>query len=232
MPRYIYYIINILCCLNIQAQQTSDAIINAQSIKQLRKGYLLVRLESKENKINFLEQQMKHKDCDEKCKTKKEEELKDIRQTRDSFNIEFIKALKSNFRFSRVFFYYDKDHQKLADAQYKGNLFLDEHLNYTTINSINIDSMLILKKGLTPNSENTGWLFQTKEGHTLTKGFPYISENKFKTLLNEISSSDHLQRNCEYIANTLNEKLYKYYLKTEKKRKKIEEEVEELENEK
>jgi hypothetical protein len=180
------------------------------SIAKLHKGNLLVRLESKENKIRFFENEMTLKDCNDKCKQELSMQIEDVKTERDKFNLQFMESFQNYFTFCPVYFYYDKDHQDLLNSKFKGNLYLDRNLNYTTINSINKDSILILKKDLSPYSENEAWLFQTSEGITLKDGFPYVIENDYKTIFNWLSSKDHVKLNCDYMVRKLNKKLNNY----------------------
>lgn len=210
MTRYIFYFINILFSICLQAQSSGDLFINDQAILVLRKGNLLVRLESKENKINFLENELNKNDCDAKCKTKIREELNEIFSDRDTFNSQFIRSFKQYFKFCPVYFYYDKDHQQLQNSNFKGTYFLDANLATISNNDFLADSILILKKDLTPNSENEGWLFQNAQGKTLRSGFPFISQNNFTTMMNRISYSNHIKQNCNYMVKKLNKKLFSF----------------------
>jgi hypothetical protein len=215
MSRYYFYIINILFCINLQAQEVSDLFLNESSKELLHKGKLLVRLESKDKKIQFLTKEMNTHDCNTKCRKRLEDQINDIIHTRDTFNVQFMESFKNYFKFCPVYFYYDKNHQELIDAQFKGNYFLDEKLNTINITTINKDSILILKHDLTPESENEGWLFQTTDGITLRNGFPFINEHNSVTLLNSIVNKDHQKLNCDYLIKRLNRELYAYSVKRE-----------------
>jgi hypothetical protein len=210
MPAYYFYFINILFCFHLKAQVNPNNFTNEINIAKLSKGNLLVRLESKENKINFLQKQITAKDCNDKCKARLERQIQEIRVARDSFNRQWINSFKAYFTFCPVYFYYDKDHEELKKSKFKGNFFVDENLNVININRINQDSILILKKDITPNSENEGWLFQTIDGVTLQDGFPYITVNNSKTIFNWISSSNHKKLNSDYLIQKLNTDLYAY----------------------
>lgn len=210
MSRYIFYLINILFCIQLQAQDSLNFFINQNYIEKLHKGSLLVRLESKEKKIRFFENEMTLKDCNDKCKKEFSMQIQSIKEERDKFNLQFIESFKKYFTFCPVYFYYDKDHQDLVNSKFRKDLFLNQNLQYTTITSINMDSILILKKDLSPNSENEGWMFQTVEGITLKDGFPYVIENDYKTIFNWLSSKDHVKLNCDYMVRKLNKKLVTY----------------------
>ena len=94
MSRYNFYIINILFCIHLQAQEPTDLFLNESSIQKLSKGNLLVRLESKDKKIQFLTKEMNAKDCNTKCRNKLEGEIDAIIQARDLYNLAFIESFK------------------------------------------------------------------------------------------------------------------------------------------
>lgn len=213
MSKAIYYIINILI-INLSLAQESSVhpqnILNAESIEKLKSGRLLVRLESRENKIEFLQKQLNATNCDASCRKRIGDELNNEITDRDSFNLNFIKAFRKYFIFCPVYFYYDKDHQSLLQSNWHGKYYLDDQLQLTDL-AFHHDSLMILKKEFTPNSENEGWLFQTVNGITLKNGFPYINENNFKTFLTRITYADHDRKNCEYLVRKLNKNLFRYY---------------------
>ncbi len=210
MARYIFYLINILFCICLQAQSSGELFDHDQAIINLRKTHLLVRLESKDHKIKFLQKELEKKNCDEKCRSSIEEQIQDIIASRDTFNIQFIRSFKQYFKFCPVYFYYDKDHEQLLQSEFNGSHFLDATLAYISVRSKSKDSILILKKDITPNSENEGWLFQTVDGKTFRHGFPFISQNNFTTMMNRIAYSNHIMQNCNYMVKKLNKKLFSY----------------------
>lgn len=202
----------------IRGQSEVNPFINEESIRKLKSGYLLVRLESFEKKIQHYELAKDRASCDENCRKKIQDKVNEIQKDRDHFNIEFIHAFKKRFDFCPVKFYYDKDHTSFSDSGFSNIILLDDSLN--TLNTVwtAVDSFLILKKDHTPQSENEGWLFQTKEGTTLDSGFPFISSNNAKTLMNYFSMSNHIKKNCDHLVRKMNKELHKYYFKTERKR--------------
>lgn len=210
MSRYNFYLINILFCIQLQAQDSLNFFINQSYIEKLHKGTLLVRLESKEKKIGFLNSAIMAKDCNQNCKEKIHHQIDEIVLERDRFNLQFIKSFKFHFSFCPVYFYYDKDHPDLVKDSFKGNFYLDENLKQIRIDTLQKDSLFIFKKDITPYSENEGWLIQTADGYTLKNGFPFISENNFRTIWNRIISSNHLNKNCDYMVMKLNKNLFEY----------------------
>ena len=161
-------------------------------------------------------------DCKSKCKEKIEKQILQLTLDRDAFNTEFIKAFKNNFKFCPVFFYYDKDQIALAQTNYSRIYFLDSTQNNKFLANIPKDSLLILKKDETPNSSNEGWLFQTADGVLLQNGFPYITVNNFKTLMNRLASTDHQKKNCIYLVKKLNKNLHQYLYESDVRKMEIE----------
>lgn len=209
------------------AQPASNPFLYEESIRLLKKGYLLVRIESFDKKVQHYERVKNQDSCNDKCQEKIQKNINDILKERDNFNIEYIKAFKKLFNFCPVSFYYDKDHTMFVEKEFSILKIVDEQLNTKEINCSSKDSFLILKKDHTPQSENEGWLFQTKDGITLGAGFPYVNSNNAKTLMNYFSSKNHLKKNCEHMVRKLNKELHKYYLKTEQKRLEAQHSIEE-----
>ncbi|MBK9722785.1 MAG: hypothetical protein IPO78_14400 [Saprospiraceae bacterium] len=222
MNQLHFYIINILLCFQLQAQVAQNKMINETPIRILKSGVLLVRLESMENKIQHLIKASLQEDCKSKCKEKIEKQILQLTLDRDAFNTEFIKAFKNNFKFCPVFFYYDKDQIALAQTNYSRIYFLDSTQNNKFVANIPKDSLLILKKDETPNSSNEGWLFQTADGVLLQNGFPYITVNNFKTLMNRLASTDHQKKNCIYLVKKLNKNLHQYLYESDVRKMEIE----------
>lgn len=211
----LLYFFNTLC---LAAQTISDQLINDPAIRKMKSGYILVRLESFDKKIQYIKQSLASEKCDEDCKQKKRKEISEIEGARDLFNKTFINAFRTYFKFSQISFYYDKDHQLLKQNKFTGPLFLNDSLLTTTGGPFPLDSLLILAKDKTPESEAEGWLFQDANGHPLRKGFPFITQNNLKTLVNYFSSSDHLKKNCAHMVKKLNKDLFNYYHKAEMNR--------------
>ncbi len=200
------------------SQDPGLQILQTTSIQHLKGGTLLVRLESKEKKLNYLRQSLLNPDCDARCRSKKEEEIQEIDQSAKRFNQTFIQAFRKHFNFCDLLFYYDKDHHALKSAGWVGNYFLTDQLSNQTARPLNPDSCYILYKDLTPESQAEGWLVQTPDGQFLGKGFPFIIENNAKTLMNYFASSDHLTKNCNYMVRKFNKQLYKFHSQAEIKK--------------
>lgn len=210
----ISYFFNILTAY---CQDPALKIQQSQAIRQLKKGSLLVRLESKDKKMKFLRQIMEQSKCDADCQADKQRELDEVLRTSNDFNLAFIQAFHNHFKFCRVHFYYDKDHAALKSSAWSAPLFLDDSLRYITKEISTNQSTYVLYKDVTPESEAEGWMIQDLNGESLGKGFPFVIQNNAKTLMTYFSSSDHLRKNCNYLVKKLNKDLQKYYLNAELK---------------
>ncbi len=202
----------------LAAQEAQNPFLEEEAIRKLKSGTLLVRLESLEKKLQFLERSMEHAECDASCKKKIQEDIEEVRLARNQFNKEFITAFRTYFSFCKVYFYYDNQHSVLLQKRFADFSFIGDSLNELPPTTVSKDSILILKKDLTPDAENEGWLFQTTDGFTMKSKFPFITENNAKTLINRLASSDYLKKNCRYMVKKLNKDLFKFYWKTEEKR--------------
>ncbi len=203
---------------SLRAQEAQNPFLEEEAIRKLKSGIILVRLESMDKKLQFLERSMENKECNESCKKKIQKDIEEVRLARDQFNKTFIWAFRTYFSFSKVLFYYDNQHSTLQQKRFTQFQFTGDSLELLPPATVHKDSLLILKKDITPDSENEGWLFQTSEGFTLKSKFPFITENNAKTLINRLASSDYLKKNCRYMVKKLNKDLFKFYWKTEEKR--------------
>lgn len=202
----------------LSAQNIQDPLANQMAIRNMKTSSVLVRLESFDKKLQYIKQSIQSEKCNEACKAKKNKEIEEILKSRDQFNRAFIEAFRKYYQFSKVYFYYDKDHHELRQNKFEGTLFIDDSLQYCSGGPFPTDSVYILGKGKTPESEAEGWIFQYPDGIAMQKGFPFITQNNAKTLITYFSSSDHLKKNCNYIVKKLNKDLFSYYHKTEMKR--------------
>jgi hypothetical protein len=215
MTRYFYYIINIFVVTLLKSQSPEDLLINQITLTKLEHGSLLVLLESKENTIQFLQNQQSLKNCDEKCRSDIQKQIDEITNERDEFNKAFIQSFKLYFKFCPVDFIYDKDLETLRKQNYNSSLYIDENLLAVNSNHIHKDSLVILKKDFTPHSDKSGWLFQTIDGYVLKNGFPYVIENSFRTLMTRFAHSHPENAVSKYYVQKLDYLLYKKQMNKE-----------------
>ena len=87
------------------------------------------------------------------------ESIVKITNRRDSFNLAFIQAMRLNFKFCPVYFYYDKRHTELKKNHFFGSIFLDSLLHEVVENRIGNSNIVILKHDETPNQHLEAFLF-------------------------------------------------------------------------
>ncbi len=202
----------------LMSQIAVERISGGMAIRKLHSGTLLVRLESHEKKIALLEKLAESADCDEKCRTRRKQEADEISAGRDRFNRAFMKAFSGHYHFSRVYFYYDRDHRALQSQGFGGRYFLDDSLRFMDAGPFSADSILLLVRDKTPGSAAEGWLLKQPDNQPLPPDFPYLTINNYKTLVNYFSDSDHVNKNCKYLVRKLNKTLVRYYSEAERRR--------------
>jgi hypothetical protein len=204
--------------LLLSAQHIYDPLANQYAIRKMKSANVLVRLESFEKKLQYIKHFIDSEKCDSICKQKKNKEIEETLKSRDRFNRTFIESFRKHYQFSNVYFYYDKDHHILRQHKFEGEFYLDDSLKNISAGPFSMDSLFILGKGITPESEAEGWMFQNAEGTPMQKGFPFIIQNNAKTLITYFSSSDHVKKNCIHMVKKLNKDLFRFYHKAELKR--------------
>lgn len=202
----------------LHAQDAVERLAGDMAIRTLHSGVLLVRLESHDKKSALLEQLAESSDCDEKCRIRRKREADEIRAGRDRFNRAFMKAFSGHYHFSRVYFYYDRDHRALQSQGFGGRYFLDDSLRFMDAGPFSADSIVLLVLDKTPASAAEGWLLKQPDNQPLPPDFPYLTINNYKTLVNYFSDSDHVNKNCKYLVRKLNKTLVRYYSEAERRR--------------
>lgn len=96
-------------------------------IKDLKEGYLIVRLQSFHTQSKYLEKLITDPATDKKEVERAKTELNKILNTRDTFNHNLIQAIDSVYKFSNVRFIYDKD-LSLTDTSANNRSFLNDML--------------------------------------------------------------------------------------------------------
>ncbi len=96
-------------------------------IKDLKDGYLIVRLQSFSTQIRYFEKKMSDPKTDQKELVRSEKELRSIISDRDTFNHILKIAMDSVYKFSQVRFIYDKDYS-LTDTAGNNRNFLNDQM--------------------------------------------------------------------------------------------------------
>ena len=94
--------------------QEMDAV---NAIRELKDGYLIVRMPSSRAKIDTLSQ-MVNRTKDPRSKEKLVKMLQEAREKRDSLIADYTRAFKSRYNFSKVAYFMDQDASNLASAHF------------------------------------------------------------------------------------------------------------------
>jgi len=87
------------------------------SIKDLKEGYLLVRLPAYKAKIDTLTA-MSARSTDEKRKKRLDDQLREAIEERDTLLADYVDAFKNVYHFSKVAYFFDYDGRDLNTANY------------------------------------------------------------------------------------------------------------------
>lgn len=201
----------------LEAQTTSDKsnqekwTIEKNAIYNLKNGgALLVRLVSDSKKISELDKRVAANPND----TKTKERLRRVRAERQSFNREWVDALKDNYTFSDIYFLYDYDTKRLIRGESSG-FFLDEDLHVDP--SIEIEqNFLILGEGGAGESGVSAFIVMDENARPLSRPFPYyFKKNDFwKVLFSIFDSQSPRYRNLDKIAQEINDSFNAFYDKS------------------
>ncbi len=181
------------------------------ALEHLKDGQLLVRLKSESKKIAALNKEL---DRAVICSAREKQliqEIVKITNRRDSFNLAFIQAMRLNFKFCPVYFYYDKRHTELKKNHFFGSIFLDSLLHEVVENRIGNSNIVILKHDETPNQHLEAFLFVDTLGINYSSPFPkYQRVNTLSTWINSIDDpKSKYTQNANLYARKLNIKLFK-----------------------
>ena len=116
---------------NDVAHPNRNATIAKDHIKNLREGVLLVRLKTRENKINALKRAGAF------------ETAKKVAQEQAQENMIIIKAFRDTFNFCPVYFFYSSDSRFIANQQLDSVVFLSDDLKPDSSLSINGNFYLV-----------------------------------------------------------------------------------------
>ena len=109
----------VLSLLNytIPSNLSAQAAIPPTAIMEMKEGYLLVRLPANKPKIDTLEAMTKRAK-DPKDKARLETLWQEAIEERDTMQSDYINALKVNYHFSKVAYFFDYDGRDLKTASY------------------------------------------------------------------------------------------------------------------
>ena len=165
---------------------------SVRQIKELKKGTLLVRLKTSQNKIDALR------------KLGREEEAEKVEKNQKEENLKLLKAFKKNYDFSEVQFFYSNQSSNVKSGKLKG-IFLNDSLQldstikvennniftaeYTTIEQDTLKMFSHTEKRITgpfrfeeeavffggPNMNFMALVIKNQQFQQMTRPFPYYA---------------------------------------------------------
>jgi len=126
-----------------------------EAINNLHGGTLIIRLKSKRNKIDKLEELLAAPDIDEKLRARLSKKLKNTIEERNKYNLTLTNAFEEYYSFSKVYYMYDTASVSLKNGIRKG-IFLDKGLELDANIEIPEGSFYIVRTGTTNASSTTG----------------------------------------------------------------------------
>lgn len=203
-----YISIALWLCFNISTTSgQQDSLIPSlfEIIQNVKKAQVLVRLESKNNKLEALKNALAHAQAGSDQELRIQNLIHREMAERDSFNLNLVKAMQQRFKFCRVLYYYDKDHSQLRSKEFKAPVFLNPNLERDSLMEFPIDPIFIIAKGKTGDQQLDAFVFLDKESRPIPRPFPeHLRMNTFKVAMNSLfSSSDAHQKNAIYYADKI-----------------------------
>ncbi len=114
IPRLIWvFILTTYSLLSIQAQTADPAV----AIRELREGYLIVRMPASKAKIDTL-QAMVTRSSDNTSKLRLQRFLDEARQERDSLVADYTRAFRDYYHFSKTAYFFDDEGRDLRKANF------------------------------------------------------------------------------------------------------------------
>ena len=192
--------------------------IAKQAIKDLKNdGALVLRLKTKRNKIEKLNDLLARPDLEEKDKKKLAKELKTTIEERDKYNYELSKAFSTIYKFSAVYFMHDTSSVALKNGE-KSDFLLDKDLNIDPNIVITQDSFFVAYTGTLDATNSTGMealIIMNSQLEVLPSPFPYyVRANHFGRVLGKLfAPKKAVKRDAEKIVTKLEKNLNKFYKK-------------------
>lgn len=186
-------------------------------IKSLKDGTLLVRLPSRQRKIDAMEQVLSGYAPDDKRRPRMEKLLRETREEAATFNRNMMTAFRDSFDFSEVRFFYDYNTPKLKAGESAG-LFLNEELTADPSIPLPDGSYFILGFGQTQKDYSDGleaMYIMDSDFKRMTAPFPYYQRlNDFAAFMGSIFPAPNQEmRDALRLVGKLQKKLRAFYQK-------------------
>jgi len=189
--------------------------IARQAINDLQNnGALVLRLKTKRNKIEKLNELLARPDLEEKDKKKLMKELKTTIEERDKYNYEITKAFNTYYKFSAFYFMHDTSSVALKNGE-KSGFLLDKDLNIDPNITITQDSFFVAYTGSLNASNMEALIIMNSRFEVLPSPFPYyIRVNLFGRVLVKIFAPKKVVRkDMKKIVTRLEKNLNNFYKK-------------------
>ena len=189
-----------------------------EAIKNLKESVLVVRLTSKNNKIEELNKLLSSTPLSTKDRSRLEKQLKDTKKDNDQFNRLLVAALNEEYKFSKFLIMYDTASTSLKKGVRSG-YFLDDQLNISKETKLGADGFFVLRIGTTDIATTSGihaLIIMDEQFNDLQPPFPYYSEIKNLGLafMSLFFPKKAVHRGIKESVVRLNRRLSSYYNRT------------------
>ncbi len=189
-----------------------------QAIMALKDGALVLRLKTKRNKIEKIQELLTKPDLNGNERKKLEKELETTIKERDEYNTATVAAFNNHYTFSAIYFMPDTSSVTLKKGQ-KSGIFYNDKLEIDPNVTITQDSFFIVYKGVLDTSTRTGMealIIMDRRFDIVPSPFPYyVRVNNFWLVLGRIfSPKKAIKRDANAVVKQLDRKLQEYYKET------------------
>ena len=187
---------------------------NVKSIDHLKKGILVIRLESKTNNIAKLTQTINSDKVDDKMKRQLRRQKAELIAERDKFNTDLMGAFYEGYDFSEFVFMMDTSAVHLLDGATDG-IFLDKEGNIDPSISIEGSRPFILRIGRLTSENTTGieaLIVSDEKLNDLQRPFPYYVNLNHRLKLKAIFSKKvSMRRSGVELVNDVQKKFSEFH---------------------
>jgi hypothetical protein len=184
----------------------------------LKDGALVVRLKTKRNKVEKLNEAIANPNLSDKDKKKMRKELETTIAERDKYNSELAASFDAYYNFSAVYFMYDTSSVALKDGE-KSGFLLNKNLEVDPKIAIIQDSIFVAYTGTLDATNSTGLealILMDNRFEVLPSPFPYyVRANHFGRVLERIfSPKNAVKRDTKKIVTRLDYNLNEFFKQT------------------
>ena len=193
----------------------SNKLRAKQAIIALHEGALVVRLKTKRNKIEKLQESLASDQLSEKDRKRLTKELQSTIEENEKYNTELIAAFNNNYKFSAVYFMYDTSSVTLKIGG-KSGFLLNKELKVDPQITITQDSFFVVYNGELDATNSPGieaLIVMDSRFEVLPSPFPYyVKSNSFWLMLGRIfSSKNAVKRDVTKVVTELDHELNFFY---------------------